>query len=360
MQLNQIPRLWETAGIAKSLGLMICLSMSLTLGGATALGGLSALNSDPQAEQALSGQAENDINSETTGVSRAQTGAVTSGQLADDLGVLTGQVDDNRLYNRFLSAGLALMKRDDVMTMEELDQKLKSGPNQSSVKVPGTKVGDFLDYQSIAKASLMFGTIYDCGRCERMHANIAGGVVVSEDGLALTNFHVLDREQEDTKTLFAMTFDGKSHPIIEVLATDKVGDVALVRLGGEGPFYPAPIAKTMPLPMEPVKVLSHPSNEYFVLTEGVISRHVKPRGRRSREHWTEITAPFGAGSSGSGVFNSKGEVVGLVSRIFPIRRSANSRQPSDDEQSDSPDRSYVELILKRCVTLDAINGCFAQ
>ena len=93
--------------------------------------------------------------------------------------------------------------------------------------------------------------------------------VISSDGLALTNYHVVKQASRDgVKELLAMTYDGKAHRVEEVLSADAAADVALVQLGGEGPFYPAPIARQAPPPLTPVHLLSHPRGQYFVYTHG--------------------------------------------------------------------------------------------
>ena len=291
---------------------------------------------------------------------------------APSLGVLEGRVKNELIYRVFLQAGKQLNERDDVMTPAEISDGLKESNKRSGVAVPSVAVDEKAVYQNMARSSLLFGTVFDCGRCSKLHASIAGGVVVSADGLAITNYHVLDRAGNGTEEVFAVSFDGKSHPIKKVLSADKIADVALVQLGGDGPFFPAPIAGKMPMPLEPVTILSNPKNQFFVVTQGVVSRHVTPGGRRQGE-WTEVTADYAAGSSGSGVFNSRGEVVGLVSRNYPIIRTAKSRtmaKGNGKDQSDEPGKlqtpgsrgseAFVEMVLRRCVTLDAIRARFAE
>ena len=280
-----------------------------------------------------------------------------------DLGVLTGRIDNDLIYRSFLASGKALTLRTDILDAKQISELLKQQRHPAAIRIPNTgDLGNF-DFETIARSSLLFGTVYDCGRCNQLHANVAGGVVVSHDGLALTNYHVLDRDEKGTLAVFAMTIDGRAHPVAEVLSANKELDVALVRLGGEGPFFPAAIATKLPLPMESATVLSHPKNQFLVLTQGAVSRHVTLNTPNGPEQWTEITADYAAGSSGSGVFNSRGELIGLVSRNFPILRDPpGTKIAANEEQDRSRDSnlSFVELVLRRCVTLDAIRGCFAQ
>ena len=80
----------------------------------------------------------------------------------------------------------------------------------------------------------------------------------------------------------------------------------------------------------------------------------------------EITAPFGGGSSGAAIFNQRGEVVGLVSRIDPIfRENSKPNLPREIDSEQTIDghpfeKRFVELILRRCVSLDSIQERFAK
>ncbi len=215
----------------------------------------------------------------------------------------------------------------------------------------------------MARSTLIIGVVYDCGRCEKMHVSCAGGVVVSDDGLVLTNYHVVEQKRKGTEGMVAVSHDGLGFPIVEVLSASKSDDVALIRLGGDvGKLRPANIAKNQPAQMTPVNVLSHPHRHYFVLTEGKVSRFVyDSRRSRSDTVWMEITAEFGAGSSGADIFNDQGQVVGLVSTIVPLVRRAGQRQITK-EQDVAPGTGrkgdLLELLLHRCVPLKAIQKRF--
>jgi len=110
--------------------------------------------------------------------------------------------------------------------------------------------------------------------------------------------------------------------------------------------------------------VSYPAGEFFVMTHGAVSRCVTTSRDRSRrqdnpkasEHWMEITAPFVAGSSGCGVFNEKGEVVRLVSRLHPLMRDT----PPNAMDAKSPIASFVEMLVRRCVPLAAIRDGFER
>ena len=216
-------------------------------------------------------------------------------------------------------------------------------------------------YEHMVKSSLFVGELYDCGRCDRTHAGFSGGVAISEDGLALTNYHVIQgNSQTITEGFIAMTHDGRCFEIEEILAANKSADIALIRLKANGhKFYAAPIANKRPKPIEPIRIVSHPSGEFFVMTKGEVSRY----SRTGNQVWLEVTADFGGGSSGSATFNDKGEVVGLVSRIYPLirdkKQTVRGGKANAARQKKDP-RSYAEMVLRRCVPLEEIHRCFAS
>jgi S1-C subfamily serine protease len=181
--------------------------------------------------------------------------------------------------------------------------------------------------------------------------------------LAVTNYHVLNQDNPGTLAMFGMACDGHPRPVLDVLYANKLADVALIRLGGDAPFHPVPIAGTSPTPLDPVTVLSHPKHNYFVLTTGVVNRHVSFRGRTGfEEFWMEVTAEYAAGSSGSGVFDARGELIGLVSSNAPLPRLVSDRLPRTPRGSDgNPSKeTYYEMTLRRCVPVEAIRACFAE
>ncbi len=275
------------------------------------------------------------------------------------IGDLTaGVIDNRRIYDAFVNRGKELLHDDRIVTDQEMFELLKTAPEHISVSigdVPPVAPNEILE--RMTQASLMVGTLYDCGRCSNIHGNISGGVVISSDGLALTNYHVLSRNDAAVKGLAAMNHMGQCFAISEVLATSKKDDIALIRLVSDTPFKPVPIAAASPKALDRVMVLSHPHNEFYVLSTGIASRLAKPTMSGDSATWLEITAEFSGGSSGSGVFNERGELVALVSRIHTLFRTDNvpgdarRNGPNGDNKG-----TFAEQILRRCVPVEAIRS----
>ena len=305
--------------------------------------------------------------------STAETGADNTLSLTGERKVLTldpiGEpIDNGVICSHFEQAAINLMLEEDEAAVNKLLQMVKEAPAKCSINIgdlSATRPASQAEtYQHLVRSTVILGELFNCGRCNRTHTRFSGGVLISSDGLMLTNYHVFDAiDVNRAEGLFAMTWDGKVCPIEQVLFADKRSDIVLVRLNGDGyKFHAASLANNAPAPMDPVHVLSHPSREFFVVTHGEVSRYVTANQgslpRQSNEHtlahWMEITAPFGEGSSGSGVFNEKGEVIGLVSRLHPLTRNA----PSKTMNAKNANTLFVEMLLRKCVPLAAIRDKF--
>lgn len=170
-------------------------------------------------------------------------------------------------------------------------------------------------YDTVDDGVLIISRMYLCGKCDRLHSNDASGFVISEDGLAVTNHHVIENKDDNTRTFVAMTRDGKVYPIIEVLAADEMNDTALIRLGGEG-FTPVSIARDAEVG-ERVHSITNPQGRYYQYSSGQIARFfLKPQRRNAKR--VSVTSDYGGGSSGGPIFNDRGQVVAMVSEAVVV------------------------------------------
>ena len=275
--------------------------------------------------------------------------------------VFNEPIDSTRIYlylEKMAKAQKEIQAADaaDVLYQQFVDAEASSDVSLDSlINNPLADADDL--YPHMVKSCLYLGRFYDCGKCERSHVALSCGVVIDESGLALTNSHVL-RKRDDiiTEGFMAMDYRGRCFEVEEVLAADPDSDIALVRLKANGhKFYAAPIAEALPMPTTEIRMVSHPSGEFFVMTKGEVSRHIRTRNLKSNLTWMEVTADFGGGSSGCGVFNSAGEVVGIASRIKPLTRTP-PKVVRNGKVITKP--SYVEMVLRRCVDLPSIKACF--
>jgi serine protease DegQ len=145
---------------------------------------------------------------------------------------------------------------------------------------------------------------------------LGSGVVYSEDGLVLTNEHVV-RGNTRVEVAFA---DGQR---VEgtVKATDPVTDLALVQANRTG--LPKPVYQTdLPRVGEGAVVLGSPLGFENTATAGIISGlHRSIPGSASNSlslvDLIQTDAPISPGNSGGAVINMRGEIIGISEAYIP-------------------------------------------
>jgi len=148
------------------------------------------------------------------------------------------------------------------------------------------------------------------------------GFIISSDGKIVTNFHVVAGKP----TILARRSDGSFLVIKGILASDKANDLAILQAGGRNlPFVPLGDSDGVKVG-EAVCVIGSP-----MLLEGTVSAGIISAVRELRDgrKLLQITAPISKGSSGSPVFNRKGEVIGVASFILSEGQNLNFAVPSN-------------------------------
>jgi len=127
-------------------------------------------------------------------------------------------------------------------------------------------------------------------------------------GQVVTNMHVINgATRADVRTLDGK---GKTLKVNGVLKLDEEADLALLSVEDPGDKPRAvEISQAMPDEGERVLVIGNPLRLEGSISDGIVAavREVPTLG-----HVVQITAPISSGSSGSPVFNMKGQVIGVV------------------------------------------------
>ena len=134
------------------------------------------------------------------------------------------------------------------------------------------------------------------------------GVVISADGLILTNAHVVTGDTRISVRLYS----GRE-VAARVVSLDQASDLALIRVSGETlrPLIPA---TTIPSPGSPVFVIGNRGDQGLKVGWAKIGSHHHVRvGARPLEFWSEIEAFVGPGDSGGAVVDTRGRLVGIPS-----------------------------------------------
>ncbi len=134
-----------------------------------------------------------------------------------------------------------------------------------------------------------------------------GAVIISPDGLAITNFHVASAINE--RIVIVLT-DGTVARVTKIIAGNPNSDVAIVQLDKQNlPWIP--IAESEPAMADPIQMLHHSEARYYTYDTGYVKRYPF----LGYQPWMEISAPYAPGGSGCGIYNAKHELVGLVAII---------------------------------------------
>jgi putative serine protease PepD len=160
-------------------------------------------------------------------------------------------------------------------------------------------------------------TIHTSGYAQGSVFEGAGtGVVLSDDGLVLTNAHVV----ADSDDISVRLFDGSQHDA-SLVGSASDSDLAVIKVEGAAPLHPATLGKSADLEVgEPVIAIGNALNLGGLpsVTTGIVSavdRTISsPEGSLSGLIQTD--AAINVGNSGGPLVDAEGEVVGINTAIL--------------------------------------------
>ena len=162
---------------------------------------------------------------------------------------------------------------------------------------------------------------------QQRSAGFGSGVIVSEDGIVITNDHVISGASQ-----IKVTLAGGRDLDAKVIGTDPVADIAVLRISDEDlPVAPVGTAEGLMIG-EWAIAIGNPLGNYVAdseptVTAGVISavgRNIAPSSEDEGFYFGMIQtdAAINPGNSGGALVNADGEVIGINASI--ISRSGGS------------------------------------
>ena len=137
------------------------------------------------------------------------------------------------------------------------------------------------------------------------------GFIISEDGYAVTNNHVIKGASEvSVKFSDGREFDAK------VIGSDPKTDLALLKIDSKDKLTPVKFAAEKPRVGDWVVAVGNPFGLGGTVTTGIVSASGRDIGAGPYDDFLQIDAPINRGNSGGPAFNLKGEVVGINTAIF--------------------------------------------
>ena len=148
---------------------------------------------------------------------------------------------------------------------------------------------------------------------ERREKSLGSGVIVSAEGVILTNNHVVENASEILVTLT----DGREFEA-QIVGTDPKSDVAVIRLKEKAAnLRPTPIGDSGKLRLgEVVLAIGNPFGLAHTVTMGIVSAKGRADvGIAAYEDFIQTDAAINPGNSGGALINLSGELVGINTAI---------------------------------------------
>lgn len=153
----------------------------------------------------------------------------------------------------------------------------------------------------------------------------ASAIIVSEDGICISNYHVFQSIIEQSVPLspldsvyFVATQSGKIYGITSVLAFSRTADIAVFKIDLRGDKVPAiPLGHDL-MAGEPINAITHPIRHYFYYSRGVVARTICSDENQPFTNRAEITADYAKGSSGGPLMDDNGNLAGMVTATQSI------------------------------------------
>ena len=147
-------------------------------------------------------------------------------------------------------------------------------------------------------------------------SGLGSGVIINEDGYAITNAHVVQGETNLRATVWLPQTDGTLKRIIiediEIMAINNHLDLALLKIkhpdGEKFPFAPLELDEKLEIGQS-VFAIGNPLGLERTLSQGVISTTQRSFDGLS---YIQTDAAINPGNSGGPLFNTQGEVIGIT------------------------------------------------
>ena len=263
---------------------------------------------------------------------------------------LDESIDDSLVYSAVYHRTLEVIAKAESTPEIDVDRL----PRRFVQSYPSAKAEPASTLENACKATVVLG-----GGNGEEDFFTGGGVIVSPDGLLLTNWHVA---QSISDGLVAILADGRVFKVKKLLAANPDRDVALVQLEGKD-FPYVPLAKSTPPMASDIVMVHHSENRFYTYDRGYVKRYPKIQG----DAWMEVSSPFAPGGSGCGIFNDKFELVGLICFISIGDGPSMSSEPLEDVNEEESllveEPAYLDMsniVVRFAVPLQAIQDIWSN
>lgn len=215
------------------------------------------------------------------------------------------------------------------------------------------------------------------GRQEKVERNIGSGFIVSDEGLIITNKHVVS---DTTAEYQVLTYDNKKYDVVNIYR-DPLNDLAILKINAKN-LKPLKLGDSSSLKLgQLVIAIGTPLGEFTnTVTQGIISglgRGITAGSPfegyvEKLDNVIQTDAAINPGNSGGPLLNSKGEVIGVNTAIASEGQNIGFAIPVNvvkalldnfKKRGESFDRPYIgvryKMIDKQTAILnDVVEGAY--
>lgn len=156
---------------------------------------------------------------------------------------------------------------------------------------------------------------------QRQQGSLGSGVLVGEDGVIVTNNHVIEGADE-----FRIVLSDRREYPAELLLADERTDLAVLKIDEEAGILPTlPFADTRDAEVgDLVLAIGNPFGVGQTVTSGIISATARTDvGISDYAFFIQTDAAINPGNSGGALINNRGELVGVNTAIFSRSGGSN-------------------------------------
>ena len=147
---------------------------------------------------------------------------------------------------------------------------------------------------------------------EGVHEARGSGFLIRQDGLIVTNNHVVK-----DGTSVSVTLDDGTELKAKVLGTDTRTDIALLKVDAGKPLPFIQLGNSRDVrPGEWVVAMGNPFGLGGTVTAGIVSAISRDIGSGPYDSFIQVDAPINQGNSGGPLFTQDGKVIGMNTAIF--------------------------------------------
>ncbi len=153
---------------------------------------------------------------------------------------------------------------------------------------------------------------------ERKASSLGSGFVIDEDGIVITNNHVVANAEDILVRVGEKEYEAK------IIGADPYMDIAVIKMETKDKFKPVSFGDSSKARVgDWVVAIGNPFGLGGTVTSGIISARNRQIGLTRYEDFIQTDASINQGNSGGPLFNMKGEVIGINTAIIAPGQSGS-------------------------------------